>query len=517
MKRINMLVLAVASGSLVTGCSSLKPKKDVSELPAPSAGIETEYVIDNANTGFYTDGEWKESSVSSGYIGEDYLAAEAGSGEKTATWNLNIVKRMDVFARWTAHSNRGSNVKYIVHHLNDQNNLTTTTVTVDQRELGGEWFKLGTFRMSTLTSRVEVSNNADGYVIADAVLFREASTTSSTSSADADNDSMPDAWELEQGLDPTNALDADQDPDGDGLTNLQESLGMTDPLNADTDSDGLPDGYENTSALDPTVADSDLDVDRDGYTNYQEYLAGTDPTDAASVLAANTVLLTWEPPVSRTDGSSLSPEEIDYYELKYSRAEGEVTAEIVSDNGSSGFVVYGPDSSTSTATSGYVGEDYVAMPPGSGDNSASWLVNNVSPGTEYRISANWTSYRNRATNAIYRVQYESQDGTLDERQFTVDQTSGGGRWQNLGSFIPASSQITVSLSNEADGYVIADAIRLEPATVAGASKTIRIESDKNRSYVVSDLPSGTWQFQIRAVDTKGIASDYTEPQVRIIE
>ena len=70
MKRIKILVLAVASGSVVTGCSSFKPKVDVGELPAPSAGIETEYVIDDSNPGFYTDGEWKQSSVSKGYIGE---------------------------------------------------------------------------------------------------------------------------------------------------------------------------------------------------------------------------------------------------------------------------------------------------------------------------------------------------------------------------------------------------------------------------------------------------------------
>jgi hypothetical protein len=69
MKRTRLLVLAVASGSVVTGCSSLKPKFDVDELPAPAAGIEAEYIIDNTNPGFYTDGEWKEASVSSGYIG----------------------------------------------------------------------------------------------------------------------------------------------------------------------------------------------------------------------------------------------------------------------------------------------------------------------------------------------------------------------------------------------------------------------------------------------------------------
>jgi len=514
MKRINLMVLAVASGSVVTGCSSFKTKVDVGELPAPSAGIETEYVIDDSNPGFYTDGEWKQSSVSKGYIGEGYLAAEAGSGEKTATWNLNIIKLMDVFARWTAHSNRGSNVKYIVHHLNDQNNLTTTTVEVDQRELGGEWFKLGTFRMSTLTSRVEVSNNADGYVIADAVLFREASTTTTTTSADADYDSMPDAWELEQGLDPTNAMDAEQDPDGDGLTNMQESLGMTDPFNSDTDSDGLPDGYENIAAMDPTVADSDLDADGDGYTNYQEYLAGTNPSDSASVLAPNSVLLTWQPPVTRTDGSELSPEDIAYYELKYEKA-GASNPEIAVDNEESGFVAYGPGVKTSSVSGGYIGKNYVVMPAGAGENSGTWSFYDLAPGIEYKLSANWTAHSNRATNATYRVQYETEGGTLDELRYTVDQTSGGGEWQQLGVFTPGSTQLAVTLSNDANGYVIADAIKLEGA--AGVVETVRIEPDQNQSYVLRDLSPGSWQFQMRAVDTNGQASDYSTAQTTVID
>lgn len=85
----------------------------------------------------------------------------------------------------------------------------------------------------------------------------------------------------------------------------------------------------------------------------------------------------------------------------------------------------------------------------------------------------------------------------------------------LGSFIPGSSQVTVLLANDADGYVIADAVKLEPVTKA--VEPIRIESEETRSYVVSDLPAGAWEFQIRAVDTDGLASDYTEPQVMIIE
>ena len=53
--------------------------------------------------------------------------------------------------------------------------------------------------------------------------------------------------------------------------------------NADSDADSMPDAWEVANGLDPaTPADAALDADHDGMTNLQEYLAGTDPQDAAS-------------------------------------------------------------------------------------------------------------------------------------------------------------------------------------------------------------------------------------------
>jgi Bacterial TSP3 repeat len=47
---------------------------------------------------------------------------------------------------------------------------------------------------------------------------------------------------------------------------------------ADTDGDGLPDGYEAAyTCLDPGVDDALLDGDGDGLTNLQEYQGGSDP------------------------------------------------------------------------------------------------------------------------------------------------------------------------------------------------------------------------------------------------
>jgi len=68
---------------------------------------------------------------------------------------------------------------------------------------------------------------------------------------DSDADQMPDWWEWEHGLDSQNPSDAAGDPDGDGLSNLQESLFGTNPMTNDTDQDGLSDEEEIVSGLNP--------------------------------------------------------------------------------------------------------------------------------------------------------------------------------------------------------------------------------------------------------------------------
>ena len=51
---------------------------------------------------------------------------------------------------------------------------------------------------------------------------------------DADNDGMPDAWELKFGLNPNDPADAKKDADGDMFTNLEEYEAKTDPKNPES-------------------------------------------------------------------------------------------------------------------------------------------------------------------------------------------------------------------------------------------------------------------------------------------
>ncbi len=88
--------------------------------------------------------------------------------------------------------------------------------------------------------------------------------------SDDDNDGMPDAFEQMHQLNPFFAGDAAEDADDDGLTNLAEFQGGTnprdpgDPPNLDLDDDGLTNDEEEILGTDPENADTDGDGLEDG-------------------------------------------------------------------------------------------------------------------------------------------------------------------------------------------------------------------------------------------------------------
>lgn len=78
--------------------------------------------------------------------------------------------------------------------------------------------------------------------------------SASVAYGDADRDGLPDDWEVAHGLD-SSLPNRDDDPDGDGLTNVEELVVSTSPSLADTDGDGMNDGDEVAVGGDPARKD----------------------------------------------------------------------------------------------------------------------------------------------------------------------------------------------------------------------------------------------------------------------
>jgi hypothetical protein len=99
---------------------------------------------------------------------------------------------------------------------------------------------------------------------------------------DADNNGMRDSWEIEHfGAIGQNPLG---DPDGDGLTNLQEWIASTNPLHADSDGDAMGDAYEVLNGLNPRASDGSLDLDGDGIPNREDARPSDHSTGRISII-----------------------------------------------------------------------------------------------------------------------------------------------------------------------------------------------------------------------------------------
>jgi parallel beta-helix repeat protein len=129
--------------------------------------------------------------------------------------------------------------------------------------------------------------------------------------------------------------------------------------------------------------------------------------------------------------------------------------------------------STAGAWTAYPGQGYQNTMHyaglGSGLSVATWTAQ-VTPG-QYEVAVTWYADPNRASNAPFTV----LDGNLTRGTTLVNQrlspgdfSESGVSWKKLGIYTVSGTTLVVKLTNLANGYVIADAIRIVPVSVAAS-------------------------------------------------
>jgi N-acetylmuramoyl-L-alanine amidase len=103
------------------------------------------------------------------------------------------------------------------------------------------------------------------------------------------------------------------------------------------------------------------------------------------------------------------------------------------------------------------GETYQVRKTQGISDVATWTIEIPHDGN-FRISAWWTSWFNRASNASYIISHSDGNSVVK-----ADQTENGGKWNSLGTFKLKAGVNTVKLScwTGSGSYVVADAIKWE--------------------------------------------------------
>lgn len=353
---------------------------------APPGGL----VVDNSD-GTAVAGTWPTSTSVAGFVGANYQAHAAGSGTAVFRWSLGAATPGDyqVYAQWSAYANRATDAKYTVHYSGGQ-----TTVAVNQQTNGGTMNLLGTFPLDG-SSYIELSDDADGYVIADAVKAVPVGAAPNTAT-----------W--------TPSIPAD----------------------------GNYRVYAKWTAYPNRATDA----------KYTVFYAG----DSSTV----------------TVNQQIKGGEWNLLGTFAFTAGGGQRIELTDQ------------------ADGYVIADAVKLvPEGAAPNSVHWPLNPPQAGA-YQVFAKWTAYPNRATDAKYTVHYSGGQTTV-----TVNQQTNGGTWNLLGTFnLDAASY--VELTDQANGYVIADAVRIVGTGTGGTPQTLYVHTDHEGTPRLATNAAGTvvWRW-----------------------
>ncbi|MGB5409669.1 MAG: hypothetical protein WBN43_23155, partial [Thiogranum sp.] len=122
-------------------------------------------ILDNGKPGSSATGTWKVSGGVNPY-GSNSLYANQSGASYTFSVNLPTPGEYKVFAWWTGYSNRRNSVPFDIGHLGG-----TSTVTVNQRQNGGQWNQLGSAWNFGARATITLRSLGNGTTSADAIML----------------------------------------------------------------------------------------------------------------------------------------------------------------------------------------------------------------------------------------------------------------------------------------------------------------------------------------------------------
>lgn len=155
-------------------------------LTAPEARSAAT-ITDNSTSGrFSASSDWIKSNYSPQRYGANYrVLKRSSSAAGPARWKVDVPAcgSYDVFARWPSDPGYTGRATFKVSAVDG-----VKTKVVNQRQNGGRWIKLGTYKMAggdgwkvSLASR----STSKGFIVADAVKIAKPSTTTTNSGGGA--------------------------------------------------------------------------------------------------------------------------------------------------------------------------------------------------------------------------------------------------------------------------------------------------------------------------------------------
>ncbi len=420
-----------------------------------------ERIIDDGDPGYSKTGGWVNLTNTLAYqLDYDYHAA--GTGANFATWAFGSLPngQYEVFAKWAAFSNRASNAPYtILDGLAPRG-----TVTIDQRiaptgdqSNGITWQSLGLFSISNGSLSVSLGDNANGLVVADAIRIVADGIPPAEPEMDvAGSDRSIGTFDLSPAVDDGTDFGAVAS----NSNSVTHTFAITNTGNADLHLTGAPRvAVAGAHAADFTVL--------------------VQPGSSIAPGFQSTFQIIFHPSDSGLRQAVISIANDDDSEHPYTYAvqgTGVATgpAELTVDDVTSGFTAIGawPANTNSLAFAG----QHRSAPAGPGNSNTSWEFHGLAPG-QYEVLTTWTPFNNRATNASYIIADGNVAETavgVNQRQSPNDAFADGVMWESLALFQVTTGELTVRLNNNANGYIVADAVRIirQGAAIAAVAPVV---------------------------------------------